>query len=236
MAKKKTSKHKTRNPVSNGKAKNFYNIGIPLLLIGFIVIPVLYALTKQALNQSPVKNQEELDSMLVEGGIRITPPLPINGNGLKLHNGALLANNFFNGRWTLVSFGYLSCPDVCPVTMGIIQKTFNSLDSHNPPFNNLNILYVTVDPERDTAEVMSNYVNHFGPQYWGAVGSKVATTELASQLGAIIGEKYWIDNEFYSIPHSNELTLIAPNGKFVASLSPPHQPQKVKQFLIEAMR
>ena len=96
------------------------------------------------------------------------------GGELRLtdHNGKPRALADFRGKVVLVNFGYTQCPDVCPTTMAEMAAVMQAL---GPQADQVQVLFVTVDPERDTQELLSQYVPAFHPSFIGLRGDSAAT-------------------------------------------------------------
>lgn len=132
------------------------------------------------------------------------------------------------GKWSFIFFGYTHCPDVCPVTMSVMADAYKLLAADN---NDLQIIFVTVDPERDTTEVLSQYVSYFNEKFIGLGGN----TDMVNSLTKNIGVPYYLNKdkqtENYLVDHSASIFLIDPKGRMVGKVSPPHQKdQIVAQF------
>jgi protein SCO1/2 len=126
----------------------------------------------------------------------------------------------FRGQWSLVFFGFTHCPDICPLTLQVLASARDSLRAAGyQPLPR--IVLVSVDPERDTPELMGRYVNHFGDGNLGLTGELVELTRLTSALG-IYFQKQPGDAENYAVDHSAAVLLIDPRGNFHALFSGPH--------------
>lgn len=110
----------------------------------------------------------------------------------------------------LLFFGYTSCPDVCPTTLAELNQALEKLDEDEA--NKVQVIFVTVDPDRDTPERTQEYVNHFNPNFVGLSGSE---TELN-----IVWDEYGVFREIvdgpsaagYLVNHTARVTLIDGNG------------------------
>jgi protein SCO1/2 len=101
---------------------------------------------------------------------------------LRDHDGALFNNESLNGHWSLIFFGFTNCPDICPATLQqltIARKRVLGEGKSSFP----DIILISVDPERDTPEVMAEYVANFGDGITGVTGSLEEIRELTSSLG-----------------------------------------------------
>lgn len=130
------------------------------------------------------------------------------------------------GKWSFIFFGYSHCPDVCPVTMSVMANSYKELVAEN---NDFQVIFASVDPERDTTEKLSQYVSYFNPDFIGLGGSN----EMINSLTGQIGVAYYINKEDqtedYLVDHSASIFLIDPLGRMVGKLSPPHEKNKIIQ-------
>ncbi|MGH6895988.1 MAG: SCO family protein [Geminicoccaceae bacterium] len=141
------------------------------------------------------------------------------------HTGKPVTEEDFAGKWQLVFFGFTYCPDVCPTTLNdialVLEELGDDADQVRP-------LFITVDPERDTPEVMAEYVANFDPRIVGLTGSpdqiKDATQAFrtyyakAEQEGAPDG---------YTMDHSAFLYLMDPEGEYATHFSPSDEPTAI---------
>lgn len=128
----------------------------------------------------------------------------------------------FQGHWNLVFFGFTHCPDVCPTTLAQLAIASKRLQQDNRKDLNLRIVLVSVDPERDTPEVIAPYVSHFGDNVIGLTGSLEETAKLATSLGAFY-QKVAIGDDQYSMDHSAAVVVVNPRGEFQALFNAPLQ-------------
>ena len=130
----------------------------------------------------------------------------------------------FRGQWDLVFFGFTNCPDVCPTTLQILANVKRQLlDSGSDDLPR--IVLVSVDPERDTPELLGQYVDYFGNGNLGVTGELSEIRKLTAGLG-IYFEKVpngsGDDTDNYNVNHSAAVLLINPDGQFSALFSAPH--------------
>ncbi len=125
------------------------------------------------------------------------------------------------GRWTLLSFGYTSCPDVCPVVLGVLRDVQRRLDEGQPGMP-LRVVFVSVDPERDGLDHLRQYVTYFDARFVGATGSHAALQDLTRQAGVLYQRAPGSDASPYLVDHSATILLVDPQGRLAALFSPPH--------------
>jgi protein SCO1/2 len=136
------------------------------------------------------------------------------------HNGVEFDKNSFSDQWSLVFFGFTHCPDICPATLQQLAVARSRvLEAGGSEFPN--IVLVSVDPERDTPELMAEYVGHFGDGITGVTGSLDELRKLTSALG-IFFEKSGGDTDNYSVDHSAVVIVINKSAEFQALFSAPH--------------
>ena len=126
----------------------------------------------------------------------------------------------FRGQWDLVFFGFTSCPDICPTTLQVLASAKRELIANaEDPLPR--IVLVSVDPERDTPELMGKYVSAFGEGILGVTGDLGEVTKLTAALG-IYFEKAPAEGGNYGVDHSAAVLVINPDGRFSALFSAPH--------------
>lgn len=144
-------------------------------------------------------------------------PLAVTGTPFTLEstNGGTFTEADLRGTPSLVFFGYTFCPDVCPTTLAetVVWKEELGLDS-----GDLRTIFVTVDPERDTKEVLAEYLGAFDPQVIGLVGTPEQTEAAKASFGAM-SEKVESGDEFYLVNHTASVFLINSDGSFEGTIA-----------------
>ncbi len=147
-------------------------------------------------------------------------PNPVPAFSLQNQYGEPVDQSVFEGQWDLVFFGFTHCPDICPATLQILasaKKVLADKGSEPQP----RIVLVSVDPERDSPELMEQYVGHFGDGNLGLTGTLEETRKLTDGLG-IYFEKHTGDGDSYAVDHSAAVLVIDPDGGFHSLFSAPH--------------
>lgn len=152
------------------------------------------------------------------GAYLLDSPRGINAITLVDHKGEAFTEAYFKGRWTLVFFGFTHCADICPTTMATLAKTYQELKPKEKA--DLNVVLISVDPERDTPEVLAKYVAAYNPDFVGVTGDVHRIQQLALQwnTGFELPEK---NNENYQVQHSGNLLLFNPEGELHGFIRPP---------------
>ncbi len=147
-----------------------------------------------------------------------SPAVTLPAFNLTDHNGNDFNNASLQGKWSLVFFGFTSCPEVCPTTMSVLEKL--SRDKSSPP--DTQTVFVSVDPGRDTPEVLKEFVGYFGDDFIGATGSKEELDKFKEPLGVIYGYEGDLSSDEYIVTHFAAIYIIDPSGKQRAYILPPH--------------
>lgn len=130
------------------------------------------------------------------------------------------------GKWSLVFFGYTNCPDICPITLSVLAESYPAMKSGT---DNLQVLFASVDPDRDNTDQLAEYVQYFDEEFIGVGGPVTAMNGFTRQLGVAYFLNNEEDKENYLVDHSASVYLIDPEARLVGKLSPPHNPEVIKQ-------
>lgn len=117
----------------------------------------------------------------------------------------------FRGHLTMLYFGYTSCPDVCPATMAKLHSALGRLPDGEGA--DARVLFVTVDPKRDTAKRLREYTAHFGPQFIGLRATPDELTELTKRYRVTYGYGKPDAHGDYEVSHSSAVFVFDPQGK-----------------------
>lgn len=145
-------------------------------------------------------------------------------------DGTALSARELQGRWTIVFFGFTHCPDVCPTTLSElaqVQKQWAGVDPSLRP----QVLFVSVDPERDTPEATGKYAAYFHPDTLAATLPEPALQAFANSLGMVY-MKVATEGGDYTMDHSTALVLLDPRGRQAGIIRPPFVPADIAADLI----
>lgn len=119
----------------------------------------------------------------------------------------------FEGKNKIVYFGYGSCPDICPATLGLVSMVLNELKT-----DDVTVLFITLDPERDTPEMLDEYAKYFYPDSHGLIVNDLqkVTKNYGAKYQKVRLEKSAME---YSVAHSSSIYLLDKKGKFVSEVS-----------------
>ncbi|HEY9532033.1 MAG TPA: SCO family protein [Burkholderiales bacterium] len=143
------------------------------------------------------------------------------------HNGRLRTLDDFRGKVVVLFFGFTHCPDVCPTTLVDLAGAVKTL---GPDADKVQVLFVTVDPERDTAEALAKYVTAFDPRFLGLHGDAAATRKTAQEFKIYYEKRKTGDS--YSVDHSGQSYVIDRQGRVRLLV----RPDRIAQDLPEDLR
>jgi protein SCO1/2 len=163
------------------------------------------------------------DSGLPEFATVLPQPMALPALSLVDDSGAAFTRDDFKGAWHLVFFGFTHCPDVCPATLQQLAIARDQVTAAGGTFPE--IILVSVDPQRDTPDVMATYVGNFGKGVRGVTGSLDNVRDLTDALGIYFarGEE---TNGGYSVDHSAAVLVIDPQGDWHSVFSAPHSVER----------
>lgn len=152
-------------------------------------------------------------------------PRPLSDFALVNHRGEPAGLDSLRGRWSLVFFGFTHCPDVCPTTLSILASASRELATL-PTALQPRLVFVSIDPERDTPGVLSGYVAHFNTGLLGLTGELEQVRGLTGELGVAF-QKVPLENGGYTMDHSAAVFLLNPRAEFNGVFSAPHSPRGI---------
>lgn len=189
------------------KKVQFPIIAIIALISGFIASWILY-------DSKPVK----LETALWFGDqAKYLPDFRLND-----HNNQTFANPQLADKWSLLFFGYTHCPDVCPTSLQVLSKLLNTMDGIDSK-RVIQVIFISVDPDRDTPSILKSYVEYFHPNFIGATAPLAELNILTKAIGIAHSRNRPAENQStYEVSHSSGIILINPDGEFAGLFGAPH--------------
>ncbi|MCH7835118.1 MAG: SCO family protein [Proteobacteria bacterium] len=146
-------------------------------------------------------------------------PIELPQFSLLDQHGQSIGKEVFAGEWDLVFFGFTNCPDICPLTLQLLSQVKVRLaEANHEPLPR--IVFVSVDPQRDTPAAIDSYISFFGKDHLGITGELDELRKLTSALG-IFFEKN--DGDDYVVDHSVVVLVIDPQSRMSALFGAPHR-------------
>jgi protein SCO1/2 len=145
------------------------------------------------------------------GGLSLGGPFTLENSA-----GKTVSDRDYRGKFMLVYFGYTFCPDVCPTTLNAVA---DAMDKLGTKADQVQPLFITVDPRRDTPTVMQQYTAAFSPRITGLTGSPDEIARVAKEYRVYYAEhRTGPGPDDYSMDHSSVLYLMGPDGRFIAPI------------------
>jgi len=199
------------------------NIKTKLLFSGVFIVSFLTLLG--------MKLFENNSKLPLINGVILPQATSISDFSILDHNNQTFGNKQLLGRWHFISYGYTHCPDVCPTTLNALDKVISNLESKKQ-YEDLDVIFYSIDPQRDTVEHLSQYIPFFnqgfiGLTYIDTMQQSAKDFESSLSMMSILTPVEEItDKEIYGaykVSHGVMLYLINPEGKLQAVLKPTKQ-------------
>ncbi len=195
--------------------------GLGLALAVWFVLALLRAAPPPALDVG-----EEVNVLRV--------PLEIAPFALTDHRGEPFDSSRLADHWTFLFFGYTYCPDVCPVTLATLRDARKRMAERDGEASlaDVQFVFVSVDPARDTPERLAEFVPYFHPDFVGATGTPEQLEPLTRSLGIYAARSKGEDGEReegYLLDHTVSVMLVDPDAKLHAIFSDPHEPAEISE-------
>ena len=189
--------------------RRFVLVGV---LLGGLVILAAGAFLGFGLRQMPKGAAGTLLASAIGGPFRLVD-----------QNGKAVTDADLKGKWSLIYFGYTHCPDACPTTLNEIAI---ALDDLGPKRDAVRPVFITVDPERDTPEVLKSYVTSFDAPILALTGTPEAVAQAAKDY-RVYYAKHPEPGGDYSMDHSSVIYVMDPEGRFTATFTPESSPEDI---------
>ena len=189
--------------------RRFVLVGV---LLGGLVILAAGAFLGLGLRETPKGAAGTLLASAIGGPFRLVD-----------QNGKTVTDADLKGKWSLIYFGYTHCPDACPTTLNEIAI---ALDDLGPKRDAVRPVFITVDPERDTPEVLKSYVTSFDAPILALTGTPEAISQAAKDY-RVYYAKHPEPGGDYSMDHSSVIYVMDPEGRFTATFTPESSPEDI---------
>lgn len=186
--------------------------GTILLFASFIFLLVFVFII-----QSPAKKTVPKDLIAVLRPIAT----PLKSFSLIDNKEQAFTNMNLNNKWSFVFFGYTHCPDICPTTLVTLKHINKALTKHPHAKSNFQVIFVSVDPERDTPKSLASYVSFFNKDFIAVTGHADKLKAFAKQFSAAYIKEASDTPGNYLMSHTSSIFLVNPKAELVASFSPP---------------
>lgn len=204
----------------NEKRKRNSRLALVFILISvLLLVLVVWKITSRADQMTHLRAQTKISGTILKQS------LSMPSFSLEQYDAPNYTNANLIGHWTFLFFGFSNCPYVCPTTLSQLNTMLQRLKKNGLKDNFPQIVMVSVDPERDSALRMHEYVTSFNPMFIGLRTSEDKTRLLAQGMNVSFAriEPLGGSSKQYTITHTATITVIGPDGKIRAYLSYPHK-------------
>ena len=207
-----------------GRLSRPYKVWVgTFVLLLLVCLAILYFFTSERFGRSSA-------TFLIDRvASMVLPPRPIQAFQLTDSDKRLFTARNLVDRWTFIVFGFTYCPDICPTTLSVMTELREKLLLERLTAEDINFILITVDPKRDTPEILKPYVQHFDRDFMGLSGTDGQISNLAKQLGASYELSQQGDSESYTVSHSAAVYLIDPQARHFATYLVPLEAELISQ-------
>lgn len=191
-------------------------VAVLLIIVATVMGLIVHKVTKpRILNQDELR---ALDAVVFDNPRRFTDFELIDAKGAAFTPAAL------QEKWSLIFFGFTHCPDICPMTLLDLQRLHRALPQDIAA--NTQIILVTLDPTRDTPEVLQQYVAAFDENFIGVTGDFLTIRRFANEVNVAFAKVTQGDD--YTVDHSGNIVIINPKGDYHGFFRPPFSTEKLE--------
>jgi protein SCO1/2 len=148
------------------------------------------------------------------------------------HTGRKVTDADFRGKYMLIFFGYTYCPDVCPTELQVMAEALKQL---GPRGESITPVFISIDPERDTPEILKSYVENFDPRLVGLTGTPDETAAVAKAYRAYYAKAGKTESPDYLMDHSSIIYLMDRQGRFLKHFTYTTDAKALAEGLLAAM-
>jgi len=156
-------------------------------------------------------------------------PKPLAAFAFTDHENRVFDLSRLKGKWSFLFFGYTHCPDICPTTLATLARVRESIAKNAAGAQDVQFVFISVDPNRDTAGKLGQYVTYFDATFLGVTGDDAQLGNLAGQLGAAYQVEVKPGTENYPVYHTAAVFLVDPRARYHAVFAPPLDAQGISR-------
>jgi protein SCO1/2 len=156
-------------------------------------------------------------------------PKPLAAFAFTDHQNRVFDLSRLKGKWSFLFFGYTHCPDVCPMTLATLARVHENILKSTVGAKDVQFVFISVDPNRDTASKLGQYVTYFDATFLGVTGDDAQLGNLAGQLGAAYQVEVKPGTENYPVYHTAAVFLVDPQARYHAVFAPPFDAEGISR-------
>lgn len=169
-----------------------------------------------------LQRSEKQQRIILNQGTILPAPVPLTSFQLKDDQDKVFTNRNLIGHWSLLFFGFTHCNRICPTTLHELNQAYQVLEKSVKTIAP-QIVFISVDPKRDTPKQLQHYLASFNTNFVGATGSETEIRKLTDELGIAYLKALKETKQGFNLQHSGSIIVVNPYGEWVAVLSTPHQ-------------
>lgn len=197
------------------------------LVLGLACFAGWYALSSNSNDSASLSSQ-----LKKHDAFKFSQALPVSDVPFINEEGQSVSKQQNLGKWSFLFFGYTFCPDICPTTLSVMQQMWMQLSPEVQ--ETTQVVFVSVDIERDTPEQLKTYMDYFEPAFTAFTGNEKSLHSFTAELNAVyakvdrLNEAGEVDPELgYLMDHSANIAILDPSGNYYGFIKPPFTPKKM---------
>src|SRR2546422_11755412 len=160
-------------------------------------------------------------------------PKPLTAFAFTDHDNRVFDLSRLKGRWSFLFFGYTHFPDICPTTLATLARAHENIAKSTAGAKDVQFVFISVDPNRDTAGKLRQYVTYFDTSFLGVTGDDAQLGKLVGPLGAAYQLAVTPGVENYPVYHTAAVFLVDPRARYHAVFAPPLDAERIsKRFKV----
>lgn len=177
-----------------------------------------------------LQQQTAGDRLWQQEGVMLFPqPLPLSDFSFINQHGETMTQADLTDRWKIMFFGYTFCPDICPTALADLSRSWKKLPAEIQ--EKLQVVFISVDPARDSVESLQPYMNYFNPAFLAFTGNEASLKTIAPELNGFYARVEREDGQAYLMDHTANFVLVSPDWQYHGYIAPPHWPKRMVPLL-----
>ena len=206
---------------------------LPMIILGGLICVAALALGlwfgSQEESSQPLGKAIIISPMTTQ----LSPAKILSDFTLTDHQQKPLTRESLKNHWSLVFFGYANCPDVCPTTLSVLKNSLSRMQELDADMKLPQVIFISVDPQRDTPEFLAPYIQFFSSHFIAATGTESELLKITREMGIIYMKTGNINSDDYLVDHSASILLLNRDANLAAILSAPHNSEQLSADIMK---